>query len=52
MLGGVLLNAWGPQSFPWAVVALTLLALAITRSARGHGFSAAPRTSHAQVKSD
>ena len=52
LLGGVLLNAWGPQSFPWAVVTLTLLALAITRSARGHGFPAAPRTSHAQVKSD
>lgn len=52
LLGGVLLNSWGPQSFPWAVLALTLLAWAITRSARGHGFPGAPRTSHTKVKSD
>ena len=49
LLGGVLLNTWGPQSFPWAVVALVVVALAITRSAARHGFTAAPRTGSAAV---
>jgi len=49
LLGGVLLNIWGPQSFPWAVVALVAVALAITRSAGSHGFAAAPRSGSAAV---
>ncbi|MEG1767457.1 MAG: MFS transporter [Comamonas sp.] len=49
LLGGVLLNTWGPQSFPWAVIALVVVALAITRSAARHGFTAAPRTGSAAV---
>ncbi|MBS7777283.1 MFS transporter [Acidovorax sp. CCYZU-2555] len=49
LLGGVLLNIWGPQSFPWAVVALVVVALAITRSAARHGFAAAPRSGSAAV---
>lgn len=49
LLGGVLLNTWGPQSFPWAVIALVVVALAITRSAAHHGFTAAPRTGSAAV---
>lgn len=49
LLGGVLLNIWGPQSFPWAVIALVVVAWAITRSAARHGFTAAPRTGSAAV---
>ena len=49
VLGGVLLNTWGPQSFPWALLALCILAFAITKSARSHGFPRAARTSHAAV---
>lgn len=49
LLGGVLLNIWGPQSFPWAVVTLVAVAFAITRSAARHGFTAAPRTGSAAV---
>ena len=50
LLGGVLLNTWGPQSFPWAVVALVAVALAIARSAARHGFTAAPRSGSAAVR--
>ena len=49
LLGGMLLNIWGPQSFPWAVVALAAVAFAITRSAARHGFAAAPRSGSAAV---
>lgn len=43
VLGGVLLDNWGPRAFPWALIALITLALAITRSAREHGFAPTPR---------
>ena len=43
VIGGVLLNTWGPQSFPWALIAFLMLALAITRSARRNGFPSATR---------
>ncbi|MES2533883.1 MAG: MFS transporter [Pseudomonadota bacterium] len=43
VIGGVLLNTWGPQSFPWALIAFLMLALAITRSARSNGFPSATR---------
>ncbi|WP_229722707.1 MFS transporter [Xylophilus rhododendri] len=46
VLGGLLLDNWGPQSFPGALIALLLLALAITLSARGHGFPPRPRLAH------
>jgi predicted MFS family arabinose efflux permease len=47
MLGGVLLSTWGPQAFPWALVALTMVAWAIARSARRHGFPGAARSGNA-----
>jgi len=43
LLGGMLLNTWGAQSFPWALIALLVLAVLITFSARRHGFPATPR---------
>jgi predicted MFS family arabinose efflux permease len=43
VLGGVLLDGWGPQSFPWAVIAFLTVALVITRSARSNGFPPATR---------
>ena len=38
ILGGVLLRSWGVISFPWAVLALILVALFLAWSARAHGF--------------
>ncbi|WP_375058015.1 MFS transporter [Zobellella sp. DQSA1] len=38
MAGGLLVERLGPVSLPWALVALTLLALAVVWSARAHGF--------------
>lgn len=49
VLGGVLLNTWGPQSFPWALLALASMAFAITQSARGQGFPGAARTRSTSV---
>jgi len=43
LLGGMLLNTWGAQSFPWALIAFLLLAVLITHSARKHGFPVTPR---------
>jgi predicted MFS family arabinose efflux permease len=36
--GGVLLNLFGPTSFPWAVLGLLLPVLAVVIAARAHGF--------------
>ncbi|MFM2087251.1 MAG: hypothetical protein RLZZ237_2120, partial [Pseudomonadota bacterium] len=49
LLGGALLDSWGVASFPWAVTALLLLALAIAWSARSHGFKPGRRSSSSQV---
>ncbi|WPB59389.1 MFS transporter [Xylophilus sp. GOD-11R] len=45
LLGGVLLDAWGPQSFAWAVILLAGLALGIAWTARRDGFPAEARHS-------
>ena len=47
MLGGVLLSHWGPQAFPWALAGLTMVAWAIVKSARRHGFPGAARSGNA-----
>ncbi|MDE1145853.1 MAG: MFS transporter [Azospirillaceae bacterium] len=44
LAGGVLLQAWGPVSFPWAMLALILAGLALAWTARPHGFPAGHRT--------
>ena len=38
VLGGSLLETWGTGAFPWAMVVLLILAMAIAWSARTHGF--------------
>ena len=38
VLGGLVLDRWGAQAFPWVVLALAATALAISASARRHGF--------------
>jgi predicted MFS family arabinose efflux permease len=43
LAGGILLRLGGVASFPWALLALILLALAIAARARPHGFPAGPR---------
>ncbi|MBX6385483.1 MAG: MFS transporter [Microbispora sp.] len=37
-VGGILLEAFGPTSFPWSVLALLLPVLAVVVAARRHGF--------------
>lgn len=49
ILGGLLLDGIGPQALSWAVVALSLGALAIATSARRHGFPAGTRASGSAV---
>ena len=49
ILGGLLLEGIGPQALSWAVVALSLGALAIATSARRHGFPAGTRASGSAV---
>lgn len=39
-IGGILLGAVGPASFPWTTLALLALALAVVITARAHGFPA------------
>jgi predicted MFS family arabinose efflux permease len=43
VLGGLLLDTWGAASFPWAMVVLVLVSLAIAWTARAHGFKPGPR---------
>lgn len=38
LVGGVLLSHWGAGAFPWVMVLLLLISLAIAWRARGHGF--------------
>ncbi|PVX61060.1 putative MFS family arabinose efflux permease [Paraburkholderia unamae] len=47
VLGGVLLNNFGARSFPWALVLLSLVALAIAWRARRHGFAPGARAAAA-----
>ena len=49
ILGGLLLDGIGPQALSWAVVALSLGALAIAARARRHGFPAGTRASGSAV---
>lgn len=49
VLGGVLLETWGPAAFAWAVLALSLAALGVAWSARAHGFAAGPRAAVANA---
>jgi predicted MFS family arabinose efflux permease len=43
MLGGVLLDRWGADTFPWALVVLLAVGFAIAWSSRTHGFPPGPR---------
>ncbi|GFM79368.1 MFS transporter [Pseudomonas cichorii] len=45
LLGGVLLGQWGVSAFPWVLLILLLLSLAIASSARAHGFASGERQS-------
>ncbi|MBX8489868.1 MFS transporter [Pseudomonas cichorii] len=45
LLGGVLLGQWGVSAFPWVLLVLLLLSLAIASSARTHGFAGGERQS-------
>ncbi|MCU1721499.1 MFS transporter [Pseudomonas sp. 5P_5.1_Bac1] len=47
--GGVLLDRWGVEAFPWAMLVLLGLAFAIARGARAHGFTPGPRRAEAGV---
>lgn len=49
VLGGVLLETAGPQALIWAVLVLSLAALAIATAARHHGFPAGARATGAPV---
>lgn len=46
-VGGILYSALGPVSFPWTILALLGLALAVVVAARSHGFPGARRESDA-----
>lgn len=43
LLGGILLDSRGAGSFPWAMLAILLIALAAAWRARAHGFTPGPR---------
>lgn len=45
LLGGVLLGQWGVSAFPWVLLMLLLLSLAIASRARVHGFASGDRQS-------
>ncbi|WP_095067427.1 MFS transporter [Pseudomonas sp. Irchel 3A18] len=45
LLGGVLLGQWGVSAFPWVLLMLVLLSLAIASRARVHGFTGGDRQS-------
>ncbi|WP_416409277.1 MFS transporter [Agrobacterium rosae] len=49
IMGGVLLDAYGPTAFPWALTVLLVIALLITWSGRVRGFTPGARTSNAKV---
>lgn len=43
VLGGLLLDRWGPHTFPWVLIVLLVIGLLIAGSARRHGFPPGPR---------
>ena len=47
--GGALLETWGASAFPWAMVALLVLAFVIAWSASAHGFRPGRRSGSAPV---
>ncbi len=49
LLGGVLLGQWGVSAFPWVLLMLLLLSLAIASRARVHGFAGGDRQSGLRV---
>ena len=49
VVGGTLLETWGAAAFPWAMLALILLAFGIAWSARAHGFRPGRRSGGAPV---
>ncbi|WP_273028014.1 hypothetical protein [Massilia timonae] len=44
LLGGFLLDRWGPASFPWSTAALAALGFAIAWSSGTHGFRPGARS--------
>lgn len=46
LLGGALLDKWGPVSFPWAVMGLLVISFLIAWNARSHGFPPGHRFGH------
>ena len=44
VVGGVLLDRWGVAAFPWAMLALVIVALLISWSAHAHGFKPGRRS--------
>lgn len=46
IIGGLLLSRLGAGSFPWAMLAALLLALAVAWRAKVHGFPPGPRATH------
>lgn len=44
VVGGVLLDRWGVAAFPWAMLALVIVALLIAWSAHAHGFKPGRRS--------
>jgi len=48
VVGGALLETWGAGAFPWAMVALLVLAFTVAWSASAHG-SGRPRSGSAPV---
>ncbi|MNL62569.1 hypothetical protein D3C87_1866000 [compost metagenome] len=49
IMGGILLDAYGPTAFPWALTFLLVIALLIAWSGRARGFTSGARTSNAKV---
>ena len=49
VVGGVLLDTWGVASFPWAMLVLVGVSLAIAWGARAHGFKPGRRAGAAVV---
>jgi len=44
LVGGVLLDSWGPAAFPWTMVALLTAGFAIAWSSKAHGFRPGARS--------
>ena len=44
LIGGLLLERWGPHTFPWAMAVLVAAGLCVAWSARDHGFQRGART--------